>query len=343
MLLPSDRSMSSKPSVSIVVLGYNNRSYLEECFVSILAQKGPSFEVLYVDNASTDGSSEFVRSRFPLVRVVQNSTNSGYAGGNNFGVKSACGEYLLIVNPDTVAQTGWLAAMFDFVKKEKEGGRETIACSKVLLASQPDTINTIGLFMSVLGFSGSLGDGEKAVDYLKFMRVFAPTGCSFLISHDCFLSLRGFDESFFMYDEDVDLGWRATNRGVLTWMVPTSTIWHKYKSFFNRVAPYFQTARNRMWMIRKNESGAYRAYLIITCTIFSFALSLGMLMRLKPSITCAILHGLWDGLYTPIKSDECAGGSARELLLGLGPSLNVFAAKFVKHIRPKKTRIIEKN
>ena len=328
--------MPPKPDVSVIVLGYNNRPYLEECLSSILSQKGASFEVLYVDNASTDGSPDFVRSRFPPIKVVQNPENSGYAGGNNFGAKSACGEYLLIANPDTVAQAGWLAALLDFAKKEKASGREAIACSKVLQADSPGTVNSMGLFMSVLGFSGSLGDGEKSAGYTKPMRVFAPTGCSFLISHELFLSLGGFDESFFMYDEDLDLGWRAANRGVPAWMVPASAILHKYKRFSNRAAPYFQTARNRMWAIRKNERGWRKAHLAAACALFSSALSLGMLMRLKPGVTRAILSGIWEGMLAPVKPDACAGGQAHESLLGAGPSLYVFVKKFIKHFGLKK-------
>jgi len=86
-----------------------------------------------------------------------------------------------------------------------------------------------------------------------------------------------------------------------------------------------------MWAIRKNERGWRKTHLAAACALFSSALSLGMLMRLKPGITRAILSGIWEGMLAPVKPDKCAGGPAHESLLGAGPSLNVFVKKFIKH------------
>ena len=324
-------SKQSSVDVSVLVLGYNNLVYLDDCFSSILAQEGPSFEVLYIDNASADGSADYVREHFPRVKICQNSSNAGYAGGNNFGAKSARGEYLLIVNPDVHANAGWLPSLVGFAQERKLLGEEVIACSKVLLASEPGTINSLGLFMSSAGFSGSVGDGEKSEKYADEMEMFAPTGCSFLISRETFEKLGGFDESFFMYDEDLDLGWRAANRGIKTWMVPESTILHKYKRFSGRPAPYLHTARNRLWAIRKNEKGMRMLTLVVACKLFNAALSLGMLLKLKPDISFAILRANWDGCFSPVKKDEAAGGPARKKILGFGATWPIFLQKFAKH------------
>ncbi len=317
--------------VSVVVLGYNTKDYLSDCFNSILAQTGAKFETLYVDNASADGSAEFVKNNFKAVRVISSPSNTGYAGGNNFGAASARGEYLLIVNPDIIAQAGWLSKLLQFARQKEREGEDVIACSKVVLADKPDTINSLGLFMSSLGFSGSVGDGEKSEKYTQPIEMFAPTGCSFLIRRETFLSLGGFDESFFMYDEDLDLGWRAANRGIATWMAPSSVIWHKYKKFSGRAAPYYQTARNRLWAVRKNERGIRMFMLAVTCKLFNSVLALGMLLKLKPGISLALFRANWSGCFSPVKKDEMAGGPAGKKILGFGVTMPIFFKKLAKH------------
>ncbi len=320
-----------KPDVSVLVLGYNNLGYLAECLSSILAQRGAEFEVLYIDNASSDGSADFVKTNFPQVRVVSSPSNTGYAGGNDFGAESALGRYLLIVNPDTVAQADWLSNLVKFADEKKAAGFDVVACSKVLLADRPQIVNSVGLFMSAWGFSGSVGDGESADAYSQELELLAPTGCSFLISREVFENLGGFDKSFFMYDEDLDLGWRAANRGISTWMVPSSIILHKYKPFPGRPFPYYQTARNRLWTVRKNEKGIRKFWLMGACTLFSLALAFGMLLKLRPAVSWAILRGILPGLLTPVQIDEHAGGAGRKKVLGCRATWPIFWKKLGKH------------
>lgn len=322
---------AKQPQVSVLVLGYNSRPYLEEALSSILGQKGVEFEVLFVDNASNDGSLDFVRRRFPSVRVISSHSNLGYAGGNNLGAKEARGECLAIVNPDVVAPPGWLAALHDFAKSSQAAGQEVIACSKVLLASEPSKINSAGVFLSSLGFCGSWGDGEMAERHGEAELLLAPTGCSFIIRRDTFLSLGGFDEKFFMYAEDLDLGWRAANRGIPTYLAPDSRILHKYVSFPGRPFPYHQTARNQLWAIRKNYAGLSKLHLIAHSVLFYGALALAKLVLLQPGVAAAILSGVRDGLFSRVSVDSHAGGPGRSRILGPMASLSLIWGKIVKH------------
>lgn len=321
--------MAEVPVASVIVLGMNSKKYLEECLGSIIVQKAPDFEIIYVDNASADDSVSFVKKQFPQVRVVQNDTNSGYAGGNNLGAKNASGKYVVFVNPDTVALEGWLSALISFLEKGKP--EKAIGCSKILLHNNPNVINSVGLFASVLGFSGSLGDGDESSRYAKPMRLFAPTGCSFAIKREVFQSLGGFDEDFFMYEEDMDLGWRAANRGIESWFVPESRILHKYIKFAKKEMPYFQTARNRIWMIRKNENSLFGRLLLINSVLFSLALSFGMLLLLSPRISLAIIKGILEGLLGSVQPDKYANGPGNLNFVGIKQSLKIFYSKFRKH------------
>jgi GT2 family glycosyltransferase len=322
--------MAETPEVSVLVLGMNSLQHLGKCISSMLSQEGTSFEVIYIDNASSDGSSDFVRKNFPKVKVAQNTANSGYTGGNNFGAKNASGKYLLIVNPDTIAQKGWLSSLYHFLKEKEKSGEDAIACSKVVLAQNPQTVNSLGVFVSCLGFSGSIGDGQMQEKFTEPLAVFAPSGCSFMIRKELFLSMGGFDESLFMYGEDADLGWRAGNRGIKSYCVPSSVIWHNYSKFKGRPMPYYQTLRNQILIIRKNEKGLRMILLGKAAFLFAMVFSFANLLLLRPAIFSVGMRGAFAGIARNVEKDSFAGGPAR--VLGISESLRIARQKLFKHL-----------
>ena len=100
-----------QPEVSIVIVSWNGRQHLETCLAGVAAQTGVTSEAILVDNGSTDGTADFVRERFPWVRLVELPENRGFAGGNNAGVRHARGRYVALLNNDTSADPGWLRAL----------------------------------------------------------------------------------------------------------------------------------------------------------------------------------------------------------------------------------------
>src|SRR3989344_7147364 len=112
-----------QPKISVNVLGWNSRSLLEPCFNSVLAQDYPNFELVFIDNASGDGSEDFVRKNFPNVRVIQTGKNLGFAGGHNVGIRETDGELILILNPDVVLRPAYLRlAIEPMLQDEKIAG-----------------------------------------------------------------------------------------------------------------------------------------------------------------------------------------------------------------------------
>ena len=95
---------------SVIVLSWNGMDYLEDCLKAVLSQDYAGFEVIVVDNGSTDGSADLVAERFPQVQLIRNERNLGFAAGNNVGLQAATGDVLILLNQDTVVQPGWLAA-----------------------------------------------------------------------------------------------------------------------------------------------------------------------------------------------------------------------------------------
>lgn len=321
---------SVAPTLSVIVLTYNCRDLITDCLKSVLAQKAAnlSFEVIVVDNASSDGTAEWVEKEFSKqVTLVRSPENGGYASGNNLGAKSARGQYLVFLNPDTVVAEKWLVSLLSTLRSQSD---VAAVCSKVLYFQKPQKVNSIGVFMSTLGFSGSLGDGQPTEQYAAPMPLFAPTGCSFIISADQFAQLGGFDESFFLYEDDTDLGWRIHNRGGSVGLAPDSLVMHKYHAPGTKSLFYFYSTRNRGWMIRKNLKGWAKFHLLGHYTLFSIALAGMLLLTLRPSASISVLRGLWAGLRSPVLPD--AYGSNRwSHLLGAGPTLSIALQKLKKH------------
>jgi len=134
--------------MSVVVLNWNGQAHLEGCLCALRAQSFRGFEIILVDNGSQDGSVPFVRERFPEVRVVAIKENLGFAGGNNAGVAVAQGEFIALLNNDTVADPGWLAALHRATQEQAEYG---MWASRVILFDQPELLDSAGDGVTVAG------------------------------------------------------------------------------------------------------------------------------------------------------------------------------------------------
>lgn len=193
-------SAPDKPQVSIIVLNYNGQHLLEECLQSVSEQTYQSFEIIMVDNGSADGSVPFVRERFPQVRILALSTNRGFAGGNNEGVKIARGDLVVLLNNDTIVEADWLFHLVRAVDPQD------VACASSLIITDgmPD------IYYEKNGSINFLGHNiMRAFESKK--DIFFAGGAS-LIFKKHILGLP-FDEDYFAYSEDVHLSLRARFMG----------------------------------------------------------------------------------------------------------------------------------
>ncbi|AKB63323.1 glycosyltransferase family 2 protein [Methanosarcina mazei] len=243
--------MSGKhKSVSVVILSYNSKEDLKECIPSLISQTYQDFEIIVVDNASTDGSEEFIKANYPGIKTVQTGKNLGYAAGNNAGFEVAEGEYIVVVNPDTVADPEWLAKLIEPLENDPT---ITATTSKVLIYYQKDKINTCANTAHYTGLTFCRGLNKSASELDSCQPVGAVSGCSFAIRSDMLKNINGFDSDFFLYQEDADLSWRIRFAGGKIMYVPESVIYHKYKL---SIAPWkeFYLERNRYLILLKNFS-----------------------------------------------------------------------------------------
>src|SRR5689334_20738952 len=173
------------PDVSIVIVNWNGRRFLDACLASVSAQQGVSVETIFVDNGSTDGSAAYVRERFPWVRLVALEENRGFAGGNNAGVREARGRFVALLNNDTVAEPGWLKALLSAVGDDDS----VLASSKIVYLHDPGLIDSAGDGMMRWGGAFKRHHGGSIETAPDSGEVFGVCGAACLIPRRVFAEL----------------------------------------------------------------------------------------------------------------------------------------------------------
>jgi GT2 family glycosyltransferase len=230
--------VTADPLVSIIIVTHNSQDDIVDCVNSVLlSQRYYSFEVIIVDNASTDKTVEKIEENFAnneVVSLIKNGKNSWYSGGNNLGCQKSKGELIVILNPDLIVDKFWLSALVEAYRKHENAG---IVGSNVLLFDKPDIVNACGNDIHLTGFVFARFYGEHTCEYMKEEVVAAPSGASFIFSRDKLKAIgrqTPFDTTrFFMDCSDADLALEFLSRGFLSYVCPSSKVFHKFKFKMN--------------------------------------------------------------------------------------------------------------
>lgn len=220
--------MNQAPSASIIIPTWNGIAYIEDCLDSLLAQDYPEFEVIIVDNASSDGTPEWVAEHFPMVTLICNKRNLGFAGGVNAGLRAARGEVLMLFNQDAVAEPGWLWALVLGLLAAPDIG---IAGCKILGIDGQIIQHAGGYLAMPQALPGHRGLGQlDAGQYDQSMDVEYVSGAAVAVRRDVLETIGYLDENFFFYFEDVDYCYRARAAGFRVIYVPTAKVRHYGKT-----------------------------------------------------------------------------------------------------------------
>jgi hypothetical protein len=309
-------------------VNWNGKHLLKDCLDSVFAQTYKDFEVVLVDNASSDGSAEFVKKNYPKAKIVENASNAGYAQGANAGVKASDAEAVVLLNNDTKVERDWLKSLLAPLKRDPGVGA---AGSKLLFYDNPEYINSVGTFVSVFGFSGSLGDSRPREEFGKEIELFAPSGGAAAVRKKLYIEVGGLYEPYFMYEDDVDLGWKVWNAGFRVVLAPDAIVYHKY-SHAQRPYKYYYITRNKQWSFWKNARAIDLLWLYPAGMLFSLALASSFIITLRLGSAWQVLRGVADGAHGLPKRDGARNNLAARHYTGVRASLRIFLQKFQKHV-----------
>jgi GT2 family glycosyltransferase len=245
-------SIRKMPKVSVLVINYNGKHYLRECFESLKNQTYSDYDMYIVDNGSTDGSARYVNEHFPWVRVIAFKENLGFARAYNEAIKSIDTDLVGLLNNDTRVDGRWLQELVNVMLEDK---LVAAVGSKILLYDNPQLLNHAGARITPIGGGFDIGLYQKdCKTHDAKKEVGAVCGAAMLVRKNLFVKIGGFDEDFFAYFEDLDLCWRAWLYGFKILYIPTSVVYHKLGGSWGRssATKVFLGERNRLLSMIKN-------------------------------------------------------------------------------------------
>ena len=215
-------------AISVIVVNWNRRDLLRACLLSLRRQQiNQPFEVVVVDNGSNDGSADMVASEWgddPLVRIVLNRQNRGFCAANNQGFATSDTEFVALLNNDAEAEPGWLNALLSAFEHGPDIG---MAASKILVYEDPRRIDKVGHLIYPDGQNRGRGTGElDRGQYDRVEEVLWPDGCAAMYRRSMLDEIGGFDEDFFAYADDAELGLRARIAGWKCLYIPGAVVRH---------------------------------------------------------------------------------------------------------------------
>jgi GT2 family glycosyltransferase len=244
--------MPAPPLISVIIVNWNRKALLGACLRSLRAQRFRDFEILVIDNGSDDGSLDLLsRPEWNAVRVIVNETNRGFCAANNQGIAAARGELIALLNNDAEADPEWLGALAEAARREP--GYAMFA-SKIVSHDDPGVIDKVGHLIYPDGQNRGRGSGERDHgQYDRMEEVAWPDGCAAVYRKAMLDHVGGFDEDFFAYADDAELGLRARIAGYRALAVPSALVRHRLGSTLGRYSPerIFLIERNRLWLVFK--------------------------------------------------------------------------------------------
>ena len=272
--------MDKEPLISIVVLNYNAGDLLINCVESLKKSSYHNFEILIVDNISSDNSQTKCKEKFPDIKLIQNEKNLGYCGGNNVGINHAKGDYIVILNPDTIVDSNWLKELIFAYEEFGEG----LYQPKILSVNEDDILQSTGNMFHIFGFGYARDKGNKNSEGTQEIeRIGYASGTCLFTSRKVLDQVGLLDEFLFLYHDDLDLGWRAAHLGISSFYVPKSKIFHveSYSLKWSSKKFYWLERNRKYCLLTHYSKKTYKkmrfTLLVIDFFVWCFYLSRGFL------------------------------------------------------------------
>ena len=239
--------------LSVIIVSYDSRFFLELCLRSLKASLiNIKSEIIVVDNISSDGSQTKCKEEFPNIKLIQNEKNLGYCGGNNIGIKEAKGDYIVILNPDTIVEPNCIEELVSAQNKFGDG----LYQPKILSLNEENIVQSTGNMLHIFGFGFARDKGKKDVnDIVEIQKIGYASGTCLFTTRKVIEKIGLLDEFLFLYHDDLDLGWRAAQIGINSYYVPKSKIFHvESYSLKWSAKKFYWLERNRKYCLRTHYS-----------------------------------------------------------------------------------------
>ncbi len=215
--------MNENIAVSFVIPTYNGKSFIDTCIQSIKKQTYTNYEIIVIDDASSDESVDYLRSTWHDIHVIQLQKNSGFCHAVNTGITSSSGKYVALINNDIELDPDWLSSMVSALQSQKNAFSIS---SKILNFHERDKIDDAGDIYTREGRAFKRGYGQNSTHYIDRGEVFSSSGAASLFNADILKNVGLFDESFTAYLDDVDIGFRARLMGYINYFEPNAIAYH---------------------------------------------------------------------------------------------------------------------
>jgi len=261
--------MSEFPSVAVVILNWNGKDFLKKFLPGVVDSSYPNLRIIVADNASTDQSVGFIRSTFPTVELVLNSTNEGFAAGYNTALAQIQSEYFILLNSDVEVTTGWIEPVISLMQSDP-----LIAAAQPKIKSYHqkgkfEHAGAAGGYMDKYGYTFCRGRIFDTVEedngqYDSPSEIFWASGAAFFIKSKFWNSTGGFDADFYAHMEEIDLCWRLKNKGFKIVYCPESTVYHIGGGTLQAESPFktYLNFRNNLVLLTKNLDPKERFFIL---------------------------------------------------------------------------------
>jgi len=263
---------------SIVIINWNSGNLLLRCLDALQVQTWRDFEIIIIDNGSTDDSLEYIKQSKVTPRVTQLTENLGFAAANNIGIRLAHGEWIVLLNADAFPESDWLEKLLTIAERKTE---YSFFSSRQIQENKPELLDGAGDTYHISGLAWRIGYQLPSKTHgLEKKDVFSACGAAALYRRDEFLSIGGFDEDYFSYFEDVDLGFRLQLAGKKCLYVSDAVVHHVGSASTGKRSDFsvYYGYRNMIWTFLKNMPSPLIWFFlplhIVTVTFFIFYLTL---------------------------------------------------------------------
>ncbi|MBR5361502.1 MAG: glycosyltransferase family 2 protein [Lachnospiraceae bacterium] len=285
---------------TVIIPNYNGIDYLKDCLLSLSESESNGFEIIVVDDGSSDGSAEYIRTNHPYVKLIALESNTGFAAAVNKGIEAATMQYVLLLNNDTKIIGDFVSRMEEAIEADE---KIFSVSAKMLKMNDEATVDGAGDYYCALGWAYAYGKDkpEKKVD--KKRRIFSACGGAAIYRREVVLKLGLFDERHFAYLEDVDLGYRARIEGYINMYEPSARVLHAGSGFSGSRYNEFKvglSSKNSTYIIRKNMPFLQR---IINLPFFIIGFGIKLLFFCLKGFGAVYLKGLFKGISESLTAE----------------------------------------